>query len=66
MINCCNGCVPPKRHVGCHATCEDYISEKKKHEETRAKIQKERKKENEFCEYIIRKINRRKQYINKR
>lgn len=25
MIYCCNGCVPPKKHGGCHATCADYI-----------------------------------------
>ena len=24
-INCCNGCVPPKRTGDCHVTCPDYI-----------------------------------------
>ena len=23
-IDCCNGCVPPKRHFACHDTCPDY------------------------------------------
>lgn len=22
--NGCLGCIPPKRHIGCHATCETY------------------------------------------
>ena len=25
----CRVCKPPKRHVGCHATCADYIRNKK-------------------------------------
>lgn len=25
MIYCCNGCIPPKKHGGCHATCPDYF-----------------------------------------
>jgi hypothetical protein len=27
-ITCCNGCVPPKRHPGCHDHCPDFIAEK--------------------------------------
>lgn len=26
---CCKDCVAPKRHVGCHADCQEYIDEKK-------------------------------------
>ena len=33
MIRCCNGCVAPKRHLGCHSTCPDYIKEKRQHDE---------------------------------
>lgn len=36
-IRCCNGCVPPKRHVGCHGTCPDYIREKAEHDALMAK-----------------------------
>ena len=25
MKNPCNGCIPPKRHLGCHGHCPDYI-----------------------------------------
>lgn len=28
-IKCCKDCVAPKRHIGCHATCAEYLSEKK-------------------------------------
>ena len=31
-IKCCKDCVPPKRHVGCHAKCEQYLKEKAEHE----------------------------------
>lgn len=27
-IKCCNGCVAPKRHTGCHGNCPEYIEEK--------------------------------------
>ena len=27
-IKCCEKCVPPIRHIGCHADCETYIAEK--------------------------------------
>lgn len=30
-FECCRVCT--KRHVGCHSTCEDYISAKKAHYE---------------------------------
>ena len=32
-INCCYGCEAPKRHAGCHDTCEEYLAEKNKLEE---------------------------------
>lgn len=27
-FECCKGCVPPKRHVGCHSECEEYLKDK--------------------------------------
>lgn len=27
-IKCCVGCVAPKRHVGCHSKCEEYLKER--------------------------------------
>lgn len=32
MINLepkCKNCIPPKRHINCHSTCEEYIKWKK-------------------------------------
>ena len=37
-IKCCHGCVPPKRHIGCHATCKNYIDEKAQFEKDKKKI----------------------------
>lgn len=31
-IKCCKDCVPPQRHVGCHAKCSKYLEEKAKWE----------------------------------
>lgn len=41
-IRCCNGCVAPKRHVGCHGTCPDYIKEKAEHDARMAEDYKRR------------------------
>lgn len=38
----CKGCVPPKRHVGCHATCEDYIKESIENDKIKDKKQKDK------------------------
>ena len=47
MIRSCNGCVAPKRHLGCHATCEDYLKEKAQDEAERAAL----RKDNEYYRY---------------
>ena len=39
-IKCCKNCVPPKRHLACHDTCEEYRAEK---EEERKKREWEKK-----------------------
>lgn len=35
-INCCYGCVAPKRHPGCHDNCPDRIEEKALNDEKKA------------------------------
>ena len=32
-IKCCQYCVAPKRHPGCHGHCDEYIKEKATHDE---------------------------------
>lgn len=36
-ITCCKDCIAPKRHIGCHEVCLEYLSEKKKHDEMKEK-----------------------------
>lgn len=40
-IDCCNGCEAPKRHPGCHATCEIYITAKAEYDARKAKYDRE-------------------------
>lgn len=42
-FECCKGCVAPKRHVGCHSTCKEYLDDKAAYDEEQANIRKERK-----------------------
>lgn len=35
-IDCCNGCVAPKRHIGCHGTCKEYKAAKAAYEQAKA------------------------------
>lgn len=37
-IYCCKNCVPPKRHLNCHATCKEYIDAKAQFEENKKKF----------------------------
>ena len=39
-IDCCNGCVPPKRHSNCHANCPEYTGQRAELEETKKEILK--------------------------
>ena len=32
VIKCCKECVAPKRHPGCHGTCEEYLAERAEYE----------------------------------
>lgn len=34
-IRSCRGCVPPKRHPGCHDHCPDYLNEKAEYDAKR-------------------------------
>jgi hypothetical protein len=47
-INCCNGCVPPKRYPGCKAHCPDYIIDNAFHQ-----VEKEAERKRKSIQYGI-------------
>lgn len=49
-VRCCFGCVAPKRHVGCHATCPEYIEESDRNQKERELRHKSRAREQELWE----------------
>lgn len=53
MITCCKDCVAPKRHIGCHSTCKDYISEKAADAERKAKEETARKLDRARTEIVM-------------
>lgn len=42
-FDCCKGCVAPKRHVGCHSTCKEYLDDKAALEAEKNTINAEKK-----------------------
>lgn len=39
-IDCCNGCVPPKRTSDCHSYCPEYTGQRAELDETKKEILK--------------------------
>lgn len=50
MIKCCKDCVAPKRHLGCHSVCPEYIHEKALWEEEKKAIREEHRRFSELYE----------------
>lgn len=50
FFECCYKCVPPKRYPGCHASCKEYLDERKRHDAVVALQKKERDEENAIRE----------------
>ena len=55
--SCCYQC--PKREIGCHATCGDYLEEKRLNEERNEQIRKQKAARHDFsfdraCEFVMR------------
>lgn len=57
-ISCCYGCEPPKRYLGCHSKCKEYIAEKAEWDAAREKIKAERWREAELDKYDITKAEK--------
>lgn len=45
-IDCCRECVPPKRHIGCHGDCPEYIEERKQLDKETERLYRERMLDN--------------------
>ena len=41
-IECCANCIVPKRHIGCHGTCPDYIEQSARIRELNEEIHKKK------------------------
>ena len=42
VINCCRGCVAPKRHTACWGSCPEYLAERAEYDRKKAIKDKER------------------------
>lgn len=54
-IRCCYECVPPKRHPGCHATCEEYLKQKAEHDAYKDRENAERRRQDDVTKYDVEK-----------
>ena len=41
VIKCCMGCVAPKRHPGCHGSCQEYQAEKTEYDKRKAEYNRD-------------------------
>ena len=57
----CKNC--RKRHAGCHATCEEYLEEKKKRDDLKEIIRKERAKEENIIYQEVKRTDRLKKGV---
>lgn len=40
VINCCRGCVAPKRHKACWGSCPEYLAEKAEYDRLKGEYDK--------------------------
>lgn len=60
-FKCCINC--EKRHPGCHSHCEEYLQAKEEHDEYKAKMLDEKRKEYDY-ESRVAEINYRRMRRN--
>jgi hypothetical protein len=56
-IKCCKDCVAPKRHLGCHGSCAEYIAEKAEYDRLKEIYEKDRKISNDIYASRSKKVN---------
>lgn len=49
----CKNCVAPKRHPGCHSTCQFKLAWDEKKDQLMKKIQEEKKKDHEATGFLV-------------
>ena len=59
-ISPCKDCVAPKRHVGCHATCKEYIDWKDEWDQEQDIIRRKKHEENLIRSDIFKKCRKKK------
>ena len=64
-ITCCNGCIPPKRYVGCHGVCEEFITQKKEQEEYKEKVKAKKLTESYHHQASVNRVYRSKDFYKK-
>ena len=65
MITCCKDCVAPKRHLGCHDYCKEYLKEKEEHERQKEASRKEKLIVNGIVDQQLKAINKLRDRRNK-
>ena len=48
---CCKNCKPPIRHIGCHSTCEKYLSDLEDYNKKVAPLKEHERQERARYEY---------------
>jgi hypothetical protein len=47
--DCCKDCKPPKRSVGCHGRCKEYMDSKESHAQRTEQYKRESKADSDVC-----------------
>lgn len=61
-ITCCKNCVPPKRHVGCHSTCETYIKAKEEYKKEKDELDKIKRTRMDMTEVMLKRNKKLRRY----
>lgn len=57
-IQCCRGCIAPKRHPGCHDHCPEYIKERAAYDKKKAEHDLQRNIDCGLTSQVLRRVNR--------
>lgn len=63
-IDCCRGCIAPKRHPGCHGSCPEYIKERAAYDAKKTAYDRQREIEYGLTAQALRRSERAKKARN--